>query len=121
MLIIFASVVIIAALVFARVYGPHLVEAYLAGKEEERRLAEQLKLDREALALAAYVAHIASMNQLLAVAFGPADVSRDLIMPLDVDCEYLESELELILEDDTLTTSQALAQISELVTRTDRG
>lgn len=110
---LFLAAIVISALVFLRVYGPHLVQAVLESwEEEDRRKAEEIERIR-ALALAAF---IVKMNEDLAISFGTCD-SRTLEMPLEIDVEYLDSEFALILEDDTLTTSQALVQINELFNR----
>jgi hypothetical protein len=111
MLTIIVSVVIISFLVFASVYGPYLIAAVIQSRDEvadtERALAPLPPVDIEKL------------NAQLFVAFGGAE-SRELVdcTPYEhIEVEILDSELEMILEDDTLSTSQALAQISELLCR----
>lgn len=106
-----ASVVIISFLVFARVYGPGLVTAFIESRAE---LANTLPAPARLPQI-----DIDKLNAQLAVAFGTSE-SRTLTdcTPYDhIEVEVLDSEFCLILEDDTLSTSQALIQITELLNR----
>jgi predicted amidophosphoribosyltransferase len=106
----------VAFVIFIRVYGPALLTEFLADWEAK----QALQFETRTTVPAPLSQHErAVLNAELLGAFGLSS-SREL-----VDCtpyewlaiDDLDSELELILVDDSLTTDQAIAALDELLRR----
>ncbi len=110
----------VAFIIFLKIYGPTLLNEFLADWEAKRQaehLARFEALSTTPAPLTWHERHLADA-QLLG-AFGLAN-SRELVdcTPYEwLDVEELDSELELLLCDDSLTTDQALVAIDEMLRR----
>jgi hypothetical protein len=106
----------LAFVIFVRIYGPALLTEFLADWEAKQAARFETASTTPA-PLTWHERHLADA-QLLG-AFGLAgDHGLDDWTPYEwLDVEELDSELELLLCDDSLTTDQALTAIDEMLRR----
>ncbi len=136
---LFLVTIVLATLIFLRVYGPHLIEAVIESRKENERL-RKLEQDRQDNARAAR--EIARIDDQLKRAFGGCEsreiefslrimhemralarawleavVDEDATTELFVAVEWFDDEIDLVFDDETLTDRQKCEQIAAILER----
>lgn len=131
--------IVLATLIFLRVYGPHLIDAFIESRAENARLAKLEQDHQENLRAAREIARI---NDQLATAFGGRTtrdlelslemfralreaakaygcqtVDEDAVTVLDIPVAYLDDEFDLILQDESLSTEEKIRRLDDLVSK----